>query len=267
MKKGGLNPRVHLIIACICGVLLSAFLYSRPKFVVKNEENGQVQSASSLPKEEVHQSLTEAQQSELSKLRAGTSKDLNLTLSDFFAQNQIFDSAAYYAELQALQSPSENSWIQSADLYYQAFSLSLHPSTKAELAEKTRNSYQKVLEINPRNLHAKTNSAMTFVNSETPMQAIMGLRQVLSENPKYIPAIMSMGALSMQSGQYDKALERFRQVLALDPTNLNAELGLAYSLIETNNKAQAKEILERLSKQNIDKVLLTEINKTLESLK
>jgi len=108
---------------------------------------------------------------------------------------------------------------------------------------------------------------MTYVQSDSPMQAIMMLREVITEEPNYEPALMNLGVLSMQSNQYAKAADRFKQVLRLNPANLNALLGLGYSLIELKEKAQARTIFEDLKKKVKDPTLLEEVNKALESLK
>jgi Flp pilus assembly protein TadD len=135
------------------------------------------------------------------------------------------------------------------------------------LVEKARAAYNKVLALQPADLHAKTNLAMSYVGSDAPMKAITMLREVLDQEPKYIPAIMSLGGLSMQSNQYEKAASRFQNVLQIDPTNVNAKLGLAYSLIELGKKPDAKALLNDVLKQNIDPVMKDEITKTLNSLK
>jgi cytochrome c-type biogenesis protein CcmH/NrfG len=99
------------------------------------------------------------------------------------------------------------------------------------------------------------------------MKAITMLREVLDQEPNYVPAIMSLGGLSMQSNQYDKAAARFQNVLKIDPANVNAKLGLAYSLIELDRKLEAKGLLNDVLSQNIDDVMKDEIIKTLNSLK
>ncbi|MCR9065437.1 MAG: tetratricopeptide repeat protein [Cytophagales bacterium] len=270
---GGLKPGIHLLIVIVIGIVGAGVFYSLPKTVVKDDEaEGQsTQSVSAEQKEEVaaHMTLTSEQKQELEDIRSSQTSqaEINSSLSDFFAKINMYDSSAFYAELNAEKLNKEVEWLKTGDLYYQAFSLSLNPINQDKLAEKTRAAYQKALEINPNQLHAKTNMAMTYVNSASPMQAILMLRQVLDQNPNYTPAIMSMGALSMQSGQYDKAVGRFEQVLAIDPGNLNAQLGLAYSLIEVGEKERATGILKGLLDVGVDEVLENEINKTLESLK
>lgn len=269
--SGGLKPQLHFGIILLVGALLTVGLYFLPKTVISTDGESKEQSASTSTSEdtESHTVLSSKQEQTLKAIKNSenlTEDEMNQSLVDFFSEQSIFDSAAYYSGVLAQASNTETSWLKTADLYYQAYSLSLNPIKREELAEKTREVYQRVLEINPNQLQAKTNIAMTYTTSSSPMQAILMLRQVLDEDPKFIPAIMSMGALSMQSGQYDKAVSRFQQVLGLSPTNINAKLGLAYSLIETGERDQAKEILLEVSKFDVGEVLQNEIDNTLKSL-
>jgi predicted Zn-dependent protease len=99
------------------------------------------------------------------------------------------------------------------------------------------------------------------------MKAIKMLREVLDQQPDYVPAMMSLGGLSMESGQFDKAIQRFENVLKVDPKNINAQLGIAYSLIELGKAPEAKNILNKVLKEDIDPIMKDEITKTLNSLK
>ncbi|WP_304232764.1 tetratricopeptide repeat protein [Jiulongibacter sediminis] len=268
----GLKPEKHILFVVIAGVLAAVGLFSLPKYVVQNEAGEQPAQSSSettTTEKEPHLQLSEQQDQALAEIKNSSKDPLDIyqDLATFFAGANMYDSSAFYAEKRASEINNEQEWLMTGDYYYQAYSLSLNPVTQEEFAEKARSAYQKALEINPNQLHARTNTAMTYVTSASPMQAIMMLRQVLEINPRYVPAIMSMGALSMQSGQYDRAVSRFKQALAIDEGNLNAQLGLAYSLIETGEKDKAKSILEGLSEIGLDDVLQNEVDKTLESLK
>lgn len=275
----------QFLVIVILSVALVGFLFSRPKVVIKDEakanrdkpNNSQQQTeAKGQEKPAMHKvELSAAQQKTVTDLTAQLAKasdvkqknTLNRQLADVFATAEAVDSSAYYYEQIALLEPNTNNWLAAGDAYFQAFSLALRPENTARMAEKTRACYKKVLALNPRELHAKTNLAMTYVSSESPMQAIMMLREVLNDDPNYIPAMMNMGVLSLQSGQYDKAVTRFKQVLAITPENQNAQLGLAYSLIETGGKKEAKEILVGLMKTKLDPVLQQEVKNTLDNLK
>jgi tetratricopeptide (TPR) repeat protein len=62
----------------------------------------------------------------------------------------------------------------------------------------------------------KTAEAVALVNGQEPMRGIMMLREILEEDPNNAEAHWHLGLFSVQSGQYDKALERFKKVLELD---------------------------------------------------
>jgi tetratricopeptide (TPR) repeat protein len=272
----------HFVILIALAVALTGFLYSRPKVVVKDEAKANRDKVSDT-KEKPKDAADNHSESEAPRLTAEQQKQINdlkqkvATTSDkkalygqiaqVFAAANRFDSASLYVEKIAISEPSTDNWMRAGDAYYQAFTLALRQENLIFFADKTRACYQKVLDKNPRQLQAKTNMAMTYVQSDSPMQAIMMLREVITEEPNFEPALMNLGVLSMQSGQYDKAADRFKQIIRINPANYNAQLGLGYSLIELKEKAQAKIIFEDLKKKVKDPSLLEEVNKTLDNLK
>jgi Flp pilus assembly protein TadD len=60
------------------------------------------------------------------------------------------------------------------------------------------------------------------VRGDAPMEGIMSLRQIAEEHPNNPKAQFYLGLFSIQSGQYEKAVERFRKVVELDPNNVDA---------------------------------------------
>jgi len=64
--------------------------------------------------------------------------------------------------------------------------------------------------------------AIEKVRGESPMEGIMSLRQIAEEHPNNPKAQFYLGLFSIQSGQYEKAVERFRRVVELDPANAEA---------------------------------------------
>lgn len=270
----GLNKTTHLIVILLVSLAGFAFLYTRPKSVVKDDAQTVQQSkkdSTTTSKEAAHK-LSDESEKLLSSLQASlsSSSDKNQVfkqIADLYSKESVFDSAGHYLEKIAQAKPSVENWSNVGDAYFQGFNLALSPANMEFLVERARTAYNKVLSLQPANLHAKTNLAMSYVGSDSPMKAITMLREVLDQEPNYIPAIMSLGGLSMQSNQYDKAAARFQNVLKIDPSNVNAKLGLAYSLIELDKKPEAKVLLNDVLSQNIDAVVKDEIIKTLNSLK
>ena len=91
-------------------------------------------------------------------------------------------------------------------------------------------------------IKAKTAEAVALVNGQDPMRGIMMLREILEEDPDNVEAHWHLGLFSVQSGQYDKALERFKKVIELDPKNFPDAwfyLGRTYATLDSNDQAIA----------------------------
>lgn len=266
----------EIIIVLVASIALLGFLYTRPKFVVKDEAKktteapagGQVaeKSTEDTPHQDVK--LTKEQRAKVNELIANPSLEDLRTLGTVYVQAMAFDSAGYYFEKVATATKAVNDWQIAGDMYFQAFNLALKPASVEKMAQKTQTCYEQVLVLKPTALQAKTNLAMTYVASASPMQAIQTLRQVLEVEPNFEPALMNLGVLSMQSNQFDKAADRFRAVLRVNPNNHNATVGLGYSLIELGQKPQAKTLLEELLQhKDLEAPLRQEVSNTLQNLK
>ncbi|MCY7352826.1 MAG: tetratricopeptide repeat protein [Cytophagaceae bacterium] len=187
-------------------------------------------------------------------------------LSEKLASLNRFDSAAYYAEQAALLDPSAERWLKTADQYYQAFTFAIDEAKGVKLAEKTREYYQKVLKQNPNLLTAKTNLAMTYMASETPMQGIALLREVLEQDPDNEGALFNLGMLSMRSNQYAKAVERFERILRNDANNARAQFYLGISYAELGRKVEARRWLESVRKLEKDPTIQAGVDEYLKKL-
>ena len=64
--------------------------------------------------------------------------------------------------------------------------------------------------------------AVAKVNGEKPMEGILELRTLAEETPPNLDAVMWLGRFSVQSGQLDKARERFDQVIEAEPDRVEA---------------------------------------------
>ena len=75
-----------------------------------------------------------------------------------------------------------------------------------------------------------------------PMQTILKLRDLAEKEPGNVEAQWHLGLFSWQTGQYDKAMERFKKVTELDPAGHPeawAYLGRAYTSLDSTDKAIA----------------------------
>jgi tetratricopeptide (TPR) repeat protein len=280
-----MNRSVWIVILLATG--LTGGLYSLPKVVVNTQERkltggkDSTQSETPVADEKAGTSskahvtpLTAEQQHTVNKLQqqytaAVKEKEKTnaaLLLSDFYSEIRKFDSAAKYAEVVALLEPTEQNLLRAGDRYYDAFGFAAESNKATDLGGKTREWYQKAIDKNPDLLSAKANLAMTYVSTETPMQGIMLLREVLAADPTNEPALFNLGLLSMRSNQYEKAIERFRQLLKVRPANTKARFYLGVSLAQTGKNKEALEELSAVKQQEKDPTIqaaIVELEKEL----
>ena len=145
--------------------------------------------------------------------------------------------------------------MRAGDRYYEAYGFAVDEQKAKNLGIKTREYYQKAIDQNPGLLTAKANMAMTYVNTENPMQGILMLREVIDADPTNELALFNLGILSMRSNQYSKAADRFRQILTNNPKNTKAKFYLGLSLVELGDKEQASKVLSEVKKEEKDPVI------------
>ena len=81
-----------------------------------------------------------------------------------------------------------------------------------------------------------------LASGKPPMQTILKLKALSDEEPDNVEAQYHLGLFSWQTGQYDKAMERFRKTIALDAKgypDAYAYLGQAYASLDSADKAVA----------------------------
>ncbi|MEZ0609691.1 tetratricopeptide repeat protein [Fibrella sp. WM1] len=287
--------KVSTILVVVATAALSAGLYSLPKVVVQNQTkqlgNAPGGRSTNTPvadslnvvantgaKSEAdvqhNQPLTPDQQKQVEGLQKAYAaatpaarKPAAEKLIAFFRSANRFDSAAHYAGEIAKIDPTVQANLRAGDQYFEAYGFAVAEQKAAYLGEQSRVFYQKALVQNPNLLAAKANMAMTYVSTQTPMQGIMLLREVLEQDPTNELALFNLGMLSMRSGQYNKAVGRFQQILTNDPANRKAKFYLAVCLVETNQKAEAGKLLTDLKANEKDPQIQAAIRELEERVK
>ena len=177
------------------------------------------------------------------------------------------DSAAAWYERIAEADPTVATWLLTGDAYYEAFGFAANVEKMGQLGNKSRQYYEKVLLAQPDNLDVKSKLAMTYVGGPDPMRPVLTLREVLAKNPNHEGAQFNLGLLSMQSGQYDKAIGRFETLLKANPKNTAAMLYLGISYAETKNTAIARKWLLAAKTADPDPALQATATEYLNRLK
>ncbi len=178
------------------------------------------------------------------------------SLATIFERTTIFDSALVYNEAALKLKPTLSRILKTADNYYSLFGIMTDPTLMDQYATKARELYSQVLEKDSSLLDVKAKLAMTYVTSSTPMKGILLLRKVVDQDPKNKLAVFNLGLLSVQSGQYDKAVERFLRLLEIAPKDYRAHYYLAYCYTQLGKTALAKQYIDQVINDSGDVALI-----------
>ena len=265
---------------------LVGVLYSLPKVAVSTNRAGANRDVTAKDKPATAPPATDTTnhvaaaidpelQKQIDQLRAKffIQKDLTVRekiaeeLAQVFVKANKFDSAAAYSERVAQLKPTEKTWVRAGDRYYDAYTFAVDETKMSALGDKTRACYQKALALNPNLLGAKANMAMTYATTNTPMQGILMLREVIAVDPTNELALFNLGMLSLRSNQFAKAAERFRQILNINPDNTKAQFYLAVSFAELGKKNEAIAVLEAVKAKEKDPNILAAVKELEKGLK
>ena len=175
--------------------------------------------------------------------------------------------AAYYMEQAAIASGTEKNWNEAGNRYYTATRFVKEPE-KPMLYTKAIECFEKTTELNPKNTEAKISLGACYVEgSSDPMKGIGMLREIEKTDSNNVNLQLNFAFFSEKSGQWDKAIARFKKVLIIKPDFIEAYLHLADAYEQKGDKAKAIESLEKYSTLVDDATVKTEVQNYINKLK
>ncbi|MCG9910570.1 MAG: tetratricopeptide repeat protein [Flavobacteriales bacterium] len=251
-----MNRAKAIQLILIAGTLaLFAFIFAAPKNysekkledkarneIRKDLDNQLVEIKKSL-KPEASQKV-ERLEKQLSEAKSNAEKSIVLDSLVLFwdLQNYPGASVLYIEEKAALLNTAEL-WIQTGDRYLSMSDFG-DAENKPYRLDKAEDAYRNALDVDNTNLTAKTGLGTVLVRKQAnPMEGIALLREVVEKDPKNIRALLQLADFSIMSNQPEKALERFDQVLAADPSFYDVYFFKAETYAKMGNKEKAWEFL------------------------
>lgn len=252
------------IIAALVAVVGIGLVFTLPKILVHNEKDvvegtetpiAKTDSLSEIGKMMAEKHSTKASDTDQKRIQEFTKnyysisdKEKKRIFADsilvYYTKFHQYDSVAKYSGEIAVLQPTGKTLISAGDAYMQASDL-VSVNEKSVYMDKSRSFYKKALELNATDLDTKSKLAMTYVTTSNPMEGIALLRDVIKEDPSNQTALFNLGYLSMQSGQYSKAADRFKTLIEVNPEHASGTFYLGLSYLELGNKKQAKQYFER----------------------
>ncbi|MFN3315721.1 MAG: tetratricopeptide repeat protein [Raineya sp.] len=274
-----LKPQIYLVAGA--GILVLGLL-ALPKVVVKNPSgvaSQEVLNAKQLEKNnEMHTTnISDEEKKHLQVLKNNLMKatkekeEVQWTdsLIAFYKTLNQWDSAAFYAEKLAIRQNNEATWLKAAENYFEAFTFALDSNKVSLLGQKSYQAYEKVLEKNENNLLAQTKMGVIYkhLNPQAPMKGIQMVSAVVRKDPKNELALFYLGTFFAERGAFAEAIERFEQVVSLNPRNPDAWIYLAQCYEESNKPEKVKGALEKVLGLEIAPEIKKEIEKKIKSIK
>jgi tetratricopeptide (TPR) repeat protein len=181
-----------------------------------------------------------------------------------------FLPAAYYTAQAAKLENIEKNLTFAAHLFLDNLRGQSDPGLKAWMAGNAKELFEKILKLDPSNDSAKVGLGSCYVFGNigpSPMQGILMIREVADRNPDNLYAQMMLGVGGVMTGQFDKAIDRFKKVIDRQPDNLEAILNLAEAYEQKGDKKLAIEWYERSKTLIKNPEFLKELDNRINSLK
>jgi tetratricopeptide (TPR) repeat protein len=152
---------------------------------------------------------------------------------------------AHYTGEAAKLENSEKSLTFAAQLFLQSLRGQDNPALKGWMATRAKELFEKALELNPGNDSTKVGLGASYIfgsQANDPTEVMQGIQRILEvahRDSTNMYAQFMLGVGGVESGQFDKAIERLTTVVRHQPANIEAILLLADVNEQKGNKADA----------------------------
>ena len=229
-----LNKKQFIVIGSVV-ILMGLMLSMDIQGLVKPKEGSAPPASSAAPVRDF--SLDDVSKASKQNLNANLNKQISdleatlkgasgiekLSLHKQLAQQwddvNLAAPAAFYYELIAQKELAFSSWLKAGDRFTDAYQQTADTTMQPVLVQKAISSYQQADKLQPNTDEVKTGLGIAYVTgTPNPMQGIQLLLEVVKNDPKNLKANLNLGLFSMKSGQFEKAVERFKTVISQAPS-------------------------------------------------
>lgn len=182
----------------------------------------------------------------------------------------IFEPYAWYEAEAARLENSEKSLTFAAHLILENLRNEESEQLKRWKALQAKDLFERSLRINDKNDSTIVGLGACYIFgniAENPMEGILKVRQVVEKDSTNVYAQMVLGHGSLLSGQYDRAIDRFEKVLALQPVNLEAILLMAEVFERKEDKANAIKWYSKALPLALNPAMRSALEKRINELK
>jgi Tfp pilus assembly protein PilF len=185
---------------------------------------------------------------------------------------EAFLPFAYYTGEAAKLENSEKSLTFAAQLFLESLRGQDNPVLKTWMATSAKELFEKALELDPHNDSAKIGLGASYIfgssagNPQEVMQGIQQLLEVTRRDSTNMYAQFMLGLGGIESGQFDKAIDRLTNVVRHEPSNFEAVILLAGAFEQKGDKANAVKWYQEGRKLIRNPDMIREIDQRIQSM-
>lgn len=189
--------------------------------------------------------------------------------------NQPAPAAFYYQDV-ATQDNKYADWLSAGNHFNDAFKLTQDTLEQPAFVVNAIACLKNATSQQPADLGAKTSLGVAYVNQTSlgmtdpnggsPMQGIMLLLDVVKQDPNNRNANLSLGMFAMKSGQYQKAVQRFKTIIS-QKAELEPYFYLAESYKQLGMKPEAIAAYQKCREMMPDQAFDQRIDEYIKELK
>lgn len=187
--------------------------------------------------------------------------------------NQPAPAAFYYQDIAKTENTAA-SWITAGNHFNDAFKQAQDTTSQPVYDANAVEAFQKATTLAPNNLDAQAGLGIAYVNGGgPPMQGIGLLLGVVAKDPNNRNAVLNLGLFAMKSGQFEKAVDRFKSLIVIEEknktlsTDVEPYFYLAESYKQLGMKQDAVDAYEKCKEMMPDPTFDQKIDEYIKELK
>lgn len=173
-------------------------------------------------------------------------KRLLSQLADVWLKTGNLIVSANYSEQLCAVEPTKKNWEQAAERYFLGMQNTTDTLARIFAAGRAISSFDELIKMDSSNMNYKVSQALCYIDGKDD---IMGGVQILKEVEKHDPdnetMNLTLGRLSIMSGQYDKAIPRLERLVKSHPQNAEGLLHLGEAYRAVGKKEEAIKAFEK----------------------
>ncbi len=184
--------------------------------------------------------------------------------------NQLGDFAlgGMYAEKVAEITQTDSAWSIAGTTYFSCFKSDLDSLIRDFCIAKSIKAFESAISVAPDEPVHSVNLGLCYVESGgNPMRGITIIRDVAEKYPENRLASMTLGRMSVRTGQYDKAIGRFENILTHHSNDADAHYWLGVTYQTLNDKAKTIFHFNKFVEYTDDERRKNEVKVVLSNLK